>query len=225
MIRLAALAALFPAPAEAACRLALALALDISSSVNDAEYALQIGGVAAALRDPEVREAILTQDGEVRMMVYEWSGYYQQDIVADWTEMTSPIAIDWVAGKLESHVREYSVYPTAIGRALEFGAAQFRRLPVPCERQVIDVSGDGVNNLSADPKYYRRIGTLDGIVINGLVIKGSFPDPEAYYRSQVISGPGAFLMVARGGFEDYPEMIREKLLREIRPDVLIGLAR
>ena len=36
------------APAEAACRLALALGLDVSGSVNAAEYALQRTGLAAA---------------------------------------------------------------------------------------------------------------------------------------------------------------------------------
>jgi hypothetical protein len=30
------------------------------------------------------------------------------------------------------------------------------------------------------------------------------------------------MMVAEGGFADYPELIRRKLLREIRPPQLIG---
>ncbi|MEL6426767.1 MAG: DUF1194 domain-containing protein, partial [Pseudomonadota bacterium] len=41
------------------CRLALAMALDISSSVNSSEYDIQLKGLVAALRDPAIREAIL----------------------------------------------------------------------------------------------------------------------------------------------------------------------
>lgn len=227
MIRLAALAlaCILATPAAAECRLALAMALDVSSSVDDAEYAVQKSGLAAALRDPSIRQALLEQDGVVVAMVYEWSGFYQQDVVADWTPLTSAEAIDALAARLDGSRRAYSVYPTAIGRAVAFGAAQFARLPSFCARRVIDVSGDGVNNLSVDPGFVRRGGALDGVVVNGLVIKGASPDPEQYYRERVISGPGAFLLVARGGFADYPELIREKLLREITPSLVIGSLR
>lgn len=217
--------ALAGAPAAAECRLGLALALDISSSVNAAEYEVQIGGLANALRQEDVRSALLDQDGAVWVLVYEWSGYYQQDIVADWTRIGDEADIDALAGRLDAHVRPYAEFPTAIGRGLEFGARQFRRLAAPCERQVIDVSGDGVNNQSFDPAYSRSTGALDGITVNGLVIKGAFPDPEPYYRDHVVSGPGAFLMVAARGFEDYPEMIRRKLVRELRPLVVSWVAR
>jgi hypothetical protein len=229
MIRLAVLALLaafqpaFPEAAAAAeeCRLGLALGLDVSSSVDDAEYALQKNGLAAAFRHPDIRDALLGQDGVVDVLIYEWSGYYQQDLIADWTPLASPAAIAALAARLEAHRRTYSVYPTAVGRGVEFGARQFPRLSSPCARRVIDISGDGVNNLSVDPEYYRQLGKLDAVVINALVIKGAVPDPEEYYRAQVISGPGSFLMVANG-FEDYPELIREKLLREIAPPVVVG---
>ena len=46
------------ATAQEACRLALVLAMDISSSVDPLEDALQRGGLAQALRAPDVVEAI-----------------------------------------------------------------------------------------------------------------------------------------------------------------------
>ena len=46
---LAILIALAATPAEAGCRLALALALDVSGSVDDSEYVLQLNGIAEAL--------------------------------------------------------------------------------------------------------------------------------------------------------------------------------
>ena len=50
-----------PAMAQEACRLALVLAMDISSSVDPLEDALQRGGLAQALRAPDVVDAILSQ--------------------------------------------------------------------------------------------------------------------------------------------------------------------
>jgi hypothetical protein len=221
-----ALAALAPLAAAAdgprPCRLALALALDISASVNDREYAIQLGGLADALRAPDVREAILTQGGEVWMAVYEWSGWQQQDLVAGWTPLRAPADIDALAARLDAHRRPYADFSTAIGRALAFGAALFRSLPVRCERRVIDVSGDGAHNEDVGPAEIRASGALAGVTVNALVIDGAWPPPVRHYETEVIHGPDAFMMVARNGFEDYPEMIRGKLLREIRPPQLLG---
>ncbi len=59
----------------AGCKLALVLALDISSSVNQREYKIQLQGLARAFRTPEVIEAILTPQGAaIAAIVYEWSG-------------------------------------------------------------------------------------------------------------------------------------------------------
>ena len=90
-----------------------------------------------------------------------------------------------------------------------------------CSRQVLDISGDGENNVGVGPEYFRRQGLLDGLVINGLVIQGAFPDPAIYYKQHVIQGPNAFMALARD-FEDYPDVILGKLLREIEGDLIIG---
>ncbi len=225
MRALAAIAAaslMLGASPASACALALALALDISTSVNSREHAIQIGGLAAALRAPDVEEAILTQSGPVWIAVYEWSGWQQQDLVIDWTEMTGPEAIAAVAARLESHVRPYEDFSTATGRALKFGAALMGRVPALCARRVIDISGDGEGNEAEPPEEVWASGALNGITVNALVIEGAWPPPAPYYRDRVIGGPGAFMMVARNGFDDYPEMIRGKLLRELKPPMLLG---
>ncbi|MEM9846126.1 MAG: DUF1194 domain-containing protein, partial [Pseudomonadota bacterium] len=49
----------FAAAAQAGCRQALALGLDVSGSVDTREYRLQTDGLAEALRDPEVQSAFL----------------------------------------------------------------------------------------------------------------------------------------------------------------------
>jgi hypothetical protein len=217
---LAALALALPAPAGA-CSLALALAVDVSSSVNVQEYAIQMGGIIAALGDPEIREAV-DRVAPVWISVYEWSGQFQQAVAADWTRLAGAADMDALMAQLAGHQRRFDLYPTAIGRAVAFGLARFARVPATCRRRIIDISGDGENN-DAEPAsgWWAEADRL-GVTINALVIKGAWPDPEAHYRDEVIHGPGHFMMVARNGFEDYPDLIKGKLLRELGPEALVG---
>jgi len=220
---LAALAgAALPGPAAAFCKLALAFALDISSSVNDAEYRLQLDGLAHALERHEVIEALLTPEGaHIAAIAYEWSGYNQQDLLTPWTRLDSPEAVRAFAGRLRAHQRIYSDFPTAIGKAVEYGARLFETAP-DCGRQVIDISGDGENNDGVGPEYFRAQGLLDGITINGLVILGAYPHPGIYYREHVMQGPDAFVALARD-FEDYRDVMIGKLLREINAELVVGM--
>lgn len=220
-LTLAALLALAPASAHAFCKLALGLGLDISSSVSAEEYRLQLEGLANALETPEVIEAILTPEGaHIAAAAYEWSGYQQQDMIADWRILDSPADVRAFAAELRAHQRPYWDFATAIGKGIEYGAYMMRRAPV-CGRQVLDISGDGENNVGVDPAYFYGIGLLDDIVVNGLVIRGANPDPLPYYGAQVVHGPGAFLTIA-DDFNDYLRAIKEKLLREIAVEMILG---
>lgn len=213
-----------PAPAlGAGCKLALVIGLDISSSVNEREYAIQQQGLARAFRTPAIVEAILAPEGSaIAVLVYEWSGYNQQDVIQPWVLLDSPAAIARLADRLAAQRRLYSDLTTALGKSVEYAAGRFDSAP-PCVRRVVDLSGDGANNDGPGPEEYRDRGLLDGLVINGLAIQGAVPDPAEYYRDHVIQGPGAFLAVARD-FDDYPSAIIGKLLREIEQEEIIGQA-
>ena len=218
---LVALALLAPLPAGAACKLALALALDISSSVDQREYRLQIEGLADAIESPEVVEAILMPEGaHIAAMAYEWSGYQQQETIIDWVRLDSAKAIHTFAQRLRAHQRPYWDFATAIGKGIEYGARQFAHAP-DCARKVIDVSGDGVNNVGVDPRYFYARGVLEGITVNGLVIRGAEPDPLPYYLSDVRHGPESFIAQAEN-FDDYLEAMKAKLLREIAAEMVLG---
>lgn len=218
--RLACAAALALAPAAGRaldCSVALVLALDVSASVDAAEYALQMGGLAAAFRDEAVIETILSPPGSgVMAAAFMWSGFRHQHVTVDWTWLGDRAAIAAFAEALATAPRSNDQLPTALGRAMAFAAEMHWRNPVACRRRVIDVSGDGVNNDGVEPDWYRERGWFEGLTINGLVIRGATPDPEPYYRAQVLHGPGAFLEVARF-FTDYPDAILRKLLRELQP--------
>lgn len=202
------------------CRLALVLALDVSSSVDAAEYDLQRLGLAAALDAPDVRHAILSgAPGHVALAVYEWSGFYQHKMQLDWMVLDSHAAITEAASQLVAMERSHDDFPTSMGPALGFGAQLLQSGPA-CTRRVIDVSGDGVNNYRYGPREAYKHFPLEGVTVNGLVILGEDPSVLAYYGSEVLHGPGAFLVVAQG-FDEFQDAMTRKLYREIN-DIILG---
>lgn len=212
---LTALAAqLLASGAQAACRLALLLAMDVSSSVSEEEYKLQQTGLAAALLSEDVMGAILdTREGHVALAVYEWSGRYQQNQIVQWRVLDSPAAVQDAAARIAQSTRRFSRFPTAMGFSLGYGAALLKKAPA-CDRQVIDVSGDGINNDGFGPQLAYRHFPFEDVTVNGLVIAGSDPDVEWYYESEVLHGAQSFLEVAQG-FEDFERTMARKLYREI----------
>ncbi len=214
------LAVAAPAPAET-CRLALALALDVSASVDQAEYRLQLDGLAAGLRDPAVRAAILGPGGGVALAAYEWSGAGQQVMIAPWTLIATDPALDAFAARLTAHRRRYGELPTAVGSALGYGAVLLGDAP-PCQRRVIDISGDGLSNDGFGPTAAYREFDFDGVTVNGLVIGGEDLELISFYQFYIAHGPDAFVEVAQD-YTDYSRAMLRKLLREIGRDFVAGV--
>jgi Ca-activated chloride channel family protein len=213
---LAAAAPTFAATQAGPCRLALVFALDVSASVDENEYRLQLDGLAAGLHDPAVRAAIVGPGGGIAMAAYEWSGSRQQAMIAPWTLVASDTAIDAFATRVSTHQRRYGEFPTAVGYALGFGAVLLRDAPL-CQRKVIDISGDGLSNDGFDPDAAYREFEFDGVTVNGLVIGGEDLELISFYQFTIAHGPDAFVEVARD-YTDYPRAMRRKLLREIASD-------
>ena len=214
---------LAPMAAQAApCRLALLLALDVSSSVDPEEDRLQRGGLAAALRAPSVARAFFASDAPVTIAAYEWSGEAHQQIVLDWTVIDHPATLARAADVIGSSQRSESSQPTAMGHALRFGATFFDGAPA-CDARVIDMAGDGQNNEGFGPQTAYRAAQFSEITVNGLVVNAADFEGElgliAFYKSQVLHGPGAFMVIA-SGFADFERAMRVKLIREVSPPAL-----
>lgn len=221
----AAVLALAAGPSSA-CRLALALALDVSGSVDAAEYRMQMDGLAEALTDPDVAAALFAMPGvPVAVSVFEWSASGYQRLIQDWVLLDGPPALDALAARLRGWTREAAPQATGLGAALRHGRGLIGRAP-DCWQTTLDVSGDGENNDWPAPEDLRAAGALGDMRINGLVIApdetgeaaGSEKTAEklaAYFRARVIQGPDAFVEVAEG-FSDYARAMRRKLLREIQ---------
>lgn len=218
---LAGLCGLAAGAAQAECRLALVLALDVSSSVDAAEDRLQRGGLVAALTAPEVRAAFFAGDRPVALAVFEWSGRYNQEVLLDWLLIEGPTDLQRAAEVIEGSTRSHDDFPTAMGYALGFAAGLLERAPV-CAQQTVDMAGDGQNNDGFGPANAYDAFPFDGVTVNGLVINAADFEGEtgliAFYRDEVIRGPGAFIEIA-DGFEDYERAMRRKLERELRPPV------
>lgn len=202
-----------PVAAAQPCRLALLLALDVSASVDAGEYVMQRDGLAAALDDPDIRRAVLQGSGPVALAAYEWSGRYQQTLVLPWTLLRDSADIDAAVARIGAAQRGYEGFPTATGYALGYGAGLLRRAPA-CARQVIDVSGDGINNEGFGPALAYSAFPFTGVTVNGLAISGPDAGVVRFYRDELRHGPGAFVEIAEG-FADFRRAMTLKLFREL----------
>ena len=209
----------FAAPAAVACDIALVLAIDVSGSVDAREDRIQMDGLAAALRDPTIRAALT--EAEARLAVVQWSGSNRQKVVADWSGAGTGEEIDAIADVIVTAPRAFRHYSTAIGEALGVAADLLGAVGGDCRRKVIDVSGDGISNEGVEVTVMRDALVRGGIVINGLAIEASEPGIAAYFERDVIGGGGAFVLTART-YEDYPEAIRRKLLRELSDRIVMA---
>ncbi|MEX3316008.1 DUF1194 domain-containing protein [Sulfitobacter sp. PS-8MA] len=214
-----------PLRAEAPCRQALALGLDVSGSVDAREYRQQIGGLADALSDPRVAAALLALPGQpVDLLVYEWSGASDQAVILPWTAIASDATLDAVVAKLRGTTRRETSPGTALGTAMQFGAARLAER-AHCGKHTLDISGDGISNYGPRPRDIRHRLEARRLTINALVIGADAPVPgdsreaeigglSSYFRAEVILGPDAFVQTALG-FDDYARAMAEKLLREL----------
>lgn len=199
------------AGAASGCDLALALAVDVSGSVDGEEYRLQMDGLATAFRDPLISEALVR--GQAQLMLVQWTGSTRHQVSIPWTMIDSFDALDDFADRVAADPRRWRNFSTAIGEALRFTLDQFPPA-ADCKRRLIDLSGDGFSNEGAAPRDVHAALQAAGVVVNAIAIEASEPDLTAYFFENVITGDGAFV-VSAATFRDYPEKIRKKLLREI----------
>ena len=209
----------------AACRLALVLAMDVSSSVDAAEDVLQRRGLAAALVDPQVTAAFFASDDPVALYVFEWSGRYNQTPLADWTLILSPADLSRLSAQIAGSRRSYNEFPTAMGYALGHAAGVLRDAPA-CLFQTIDMAGDGINNEGFGPAEAYAAFPFADVTVNGLVVNAADFEGEvgliSFYSTEVIRGPGAFIEIATS-FDDYADAMRRKLIRELGVQMLGGV--
>jgi hypothetical protein len=196
---------------------ALVLAVDVSQSVNDQRFALQMEGIAKAFEDPEVQRSIFS--GPHRAMfvtLVEWSD--KAAVAIPWTLISSAEEADAFAASLRKTPRKGAEF-TCMSRALQLiGDKVLPFLPMPANRTVIDVSSDGHDNCNLNPPVdaLRDALVAENVTINGLpILDGDEAATlEAWYKAHVIGGASAFIVPAQG-YDDFERAMRRKFVTEI----------
>ena len=209
------IAAPLAASAQTQVDLQLVLAVDASGSVSEARFELQKRGYIAAFRNPRLLHAVQsgpTQSIAVTMM--QWTGPALQVQVVPWMIVRDQASMRRVADAIDAAPRRLFGGGTSISGAIDYGRTLFPISGVTSPRRVIDVSGDGSNNRGRPAAEARDDAVADGIVINGLPILALEPWLDQYYVSDVIGGPGAFVVPAQS-YETFAEAVLKKLVTEI----------
>jgi len=203
--------------------LELVLAVDVSGSIDEVEAGLQRDGYLKAVVSRSVVGAITSgRRRRIAVTYVEWAGGHYQRTVVDWMVIRDLASAKAFAAKLKAEPIVTAAW-TSISGAMDFAITRFAKSPHKGTRRVIDISGDGRNNSGGPVQPSRAAVLAKGITINGLPIINDRPNPygrppdknlDKYYKSQVIGGKGAFIVVAEG-FEAFAEAIRAKLMREI----------
>ena len=196
--------------------LELLLAVDVSVSVDQQEYLLQMQGLASAFRDPEVVAAIRSSaPNGIAVALMQWAGPDEQAYSVPWARVFDVSSAFAFAEEIDAAARPLSLGGTAIGDALLAGTLLLRDNGIDGTRRVIDVSGDGRANQGTSPGPVRLHAVSMGVTVNGLAILNEDPELLHYYRDKVIAGPGCFVQIAND-YTDFGNAIRLKLLREIQ---------
>ncbi|MGD9785259.1 MAG: DUF1194 domain-containing protein [Hyphomicrobiaceae bacterium] len=196
---------------------ALVVSVDVSSSVDERRYRLQLDGIAAALEDPAVVSAIVDGPrGGILFALVTWAD--RPKLSMPWIRIGSAQDAALAALKIRTLPREGGDF-TCLSRMLRFVTDKIvPQVPEPASKIVVDVSGDGSDNCNADEPTAQVRDEMNarGTVINGLpILEGrEAATLEDWYRDNVVGGPGSFVLPAQG-FADFGRAIRQKFVIEI----------
>ena len=202
--------------------LELVLAVDVSRSMSPHELELQRRGYAEALASGDVVRAIEGGLlGRIALTYFEWAGTGSARVVVPWTEISTAEDARKVAALITAQY-EPGLRRTSISSALRVGARAMRGNGFAGLRRVIDISGDGPNNMGLPVLTARAEVLAEGITINGLPLMTTdalseiwgIPDLDLYYTHCVIGGPGAFVVPVLS-WHQFPDAVRRKLVQEI----------
>ncbi len=199
----------------------LVLAVDVSRSMDYEEVRIQREGYVAALRHPDfinaVRGGLI---GKIAISYFEWAGIVDEASVIDWEIIET--AEDAKAFALKLEARPISTQRrTSISAAIAKGATMLGSSPFHGMREVIDISGDGPNNVGQTVVDVRDRAVEAGIIINGLaiILRPSGPVMlDEYYAGCVVGGPGSFVLPVHQ-IEDFATAVRRKLVLEVSGDL------
>ena len=214
--------------------LELSLLVDVSGSVDNNEYNLQLAGYANIFDDPAIYSDLIARgiDGSVAVNLIVWSSSSQQQESIPWTLINSVESSQAFAQDIrETLLPEFGGSRpfsggTDPGPAINFATPLFFNNDFDSRRQTIDVSGDGTGNASATSAA-RDNALAAGIdVINGIVI-GSNSSVLNFYQNSLIGGVNAegtpAIAFQANTFSQFEQVVRDKLTFEFTPPPKISI--
>jgi len=205
-------------PMQSTVDLNLVLAIDASGSVDDDRFDLQKKGYAQAFVSQRVLDAIRNGNNQaIAVSMIQWTGPTLQVVMVPWTVVKDRASAEIVAAAITAAPRRIFGGGTSLSGAIDFSAQLISSSPYRGVRKVIDISGDGSNNLGRPVEQARNEALQQGIRINGLPILELEHDLDQYFRENVIGGPGAFIIPVQN-YNAFGEAIMRKLVTEISQD-------
>jgi len=204
-------------PAVERVDIALVLAVDVSGSVDDSRFALQMEGIARAFEDREVQNAILSgPSAAILVTLVNWS--QKPQVAVPWRVIAGPADALAFAADVRRAPRRAEDFTCMSLMMQAVEEKMLPLMPLPADRMVVDVSGDGRDNCNPQTAVdsVRDALVADRVTINGLPIRAGKEAATIaqWYEHHVIGGPAAFLLPA-DGYEDFGRAIRQKFLIEI----------
>jgi hypothetical protein len=209
---------------------ALVVSVDVSNSVDEGRYKLQMEGIAKALEDPGVIEAITGgSGGGILFSMVTWAD--TPSFVIPWIRIANKADALAAAKRVRSLPQQGGEF-TCMTRMLRSANDKIvPQIPAKASRIIIDVSGDGPDNCNADEPIEKVRNELvgNGVTINGLpilldtpedsaflpkAVPGGPPPLEQWYREHVMGGPSSFVLPALG-YGDFERAIRQKFVIEV----------
>ncbi len=221
---------------------ALIISIDVSQSVDEERYQLQMEGIAQALEDADVISAITGgSGGGILFTMLAWSDMTK--VVLPWTSIASKADALAVAGLVRNLPQQGGEF-TCMGRMFRVVLESvLASMPKPARQVMLDVSSDGIDNCNHASEIDTSRDELisSGVTINGNPIlvpgendtvgAGAYRAPgygllrptgpdtdmttlDQWYRDHVIGGRGAFLLPAQG-YGDFARAIKRKFVMEI----------
>lgn len=196
---------------------ALIVSVDVSNSVDDYRYKLQMEGIAQALEDKSVVDAIIGgAKGGILFSLVTWAD--KPRVAIPWKRITSVADAKMLALEVRTLPQQGGEFTCVTGMLRNVADKLITQIPMKATRIVLDVSGDGKENCNPlEPTTAVRDELVSyNVTINGLpILEGDQSETlEEWYRANVMGGPGSFVLPAEG-FEDFGRAIRQKFVIEI----------
>lgn len=206
----------------------LFLSVDVSGSVNFNEFNLQKQGYANAFLDADVQNLITSSQNGIAVALGYWSDSSQQNTAVPFTLLKTAADANAFSALISATTRPFSS-STGIGSAIDYAANELLTNDFDGTRLVIDLSGDGTNNVGVAPSTARDAALANGITtINGLPIGDA--GLLSYFENNVQGGADSFSILAND-FASVDAAVKQKLFQEIsnnptdvpEPGILLGL--